>query len=468
MTAPTWLAAGGPVRSTSGAAISITPPTAGSYSVGDLFVLTIVSDETSTLTAPTGWTSFSCSPQTSSSATTGNRLMVFWRRATSTSHTASDLNVSSVDAGNYTMGRMHVFTGVAGTGSDNPEDSAAGTHTGSTTGTSTDFPDLTTQSRETRIIFVCGHGFDFTTTTALFDGTRTWDSDITTVTKRSDDSINDSVGGGFALFEGTVTEISSLTGNNVAHGGGESTVRTSMSIALRAASTTTSSSDTGTSTESHSIQIIQSDTGSGTETNSISATLSGTDTGSGTETQSLATTRTDTATGTDSQSIAVTTSSSDTASVTETSQVSLTGTDTGSASETQSITVTLTATDTGTGTDSQSVDTGATPKSDSDSGTATETHSISVVLTHADTASGTETQLIDDGDLSYPPNLTVEPLSSSEMLISWDSVPEASYYQLERDSQIISSNITGTTYNDSGLAANTTYSYRVRSIRVIV
>ncbi len=62
-----------------------------------------------------------------------------------------------------------------------------------------------------------------------------------------------------------------------------------------------------------------------------------------------------------------------------------------------------------------------------------------------------------------PTGLTATAVSSSQIDLAWNSATGATGYDLERDGQIIVTGQTGTTYSDTGRAAATTYSYRVRS-----
>lgn len=62
-----------------------------------------------------------------------------------------------------------------------------------------------------------------------------------------------------------------------------------------------------------------------------------------------------------------------------------------------------------------------------------------------------------------PANLTAVAQSSSSILVSWDAVEGADAYDVERDEVIVADKITETFFLDEGLAANTEYTYRVRS-----
>lgn len=68
-----------------------------------------------------------------------------------------------------------------------------------------------------------------------------------------------------------------------------------------------------------------------------------------------------------------------------------------------------------------------------------------------------------EASLLPPANLTAVAQSPSSILVSWDAVDNADAYDVERDSVIVAEKITETSYLDEGLAADTEYTYRVRS-----
>ena len=62
-----------------------------------------------------------------------------------------------------------------------------------------------------------------------------------------------------------------------------------------------------------------------------------------------------------------------------------------------------------------------------------------------------------------PQNLVAEAESSSSISLSWNQVAVATSYNVYRNSDLVA-NVTGTTYTDQGLAASTTYCYKVTSV----
>lgn len=63
--------------------------------------------------------------------------------------------------------------------------------------------------------------------------------------------------------------------------------------------------------------------------------------------------------------------------------------------------------------------------------------------------------------LTYPLNLNLTVISSSEIDLGWDAVTGAAKYDIERDGAVIVTGHVGTSYQDTGLTADTPYRYRV-------
>ncbi|MGH7663878.1 MAG: fibronectin type III domain-containing protein [Gemmatimonadaceae bacterium] len=73
--------------------------------------------------------------------------------------------------------------------------------------------------------------------------------------------------------------------------------------------------------------------------------------------------------------------------------------------------------------------------------------------------------------LAAPATLTVQSVSSTEIVLVWSAVPGATSYEVDRSTgtggsfTTIAGSVTGTSLSDAGLAAGTQYSYRVRAAR---
>lgn len=292
---------------------------------------------------------------------------------------------------------------------------------------------------------------------------------------------------------------------------------------------TTSGSDTGTGVESSpSIGTTRTDTGTSSETFSIAVTLTGADTASGIDTGTIGLSDSDTGSGLDTATLSLTDTDSGLAVETQSANASLSDNDTGTGTESQTVdtggtfllsdvdlsthteTFSIAATSSGadvssssesytivantvssdTGTDSEAVvsiaftrsDTGASLDAKTLTASLTDLDSVfweddpgdDVTIIHAtlpvytDLSTHTETQ--NAGPINFlaaPTGLTVVVVSETGISVSWDVVPGADYYQLERDSVIINSHIAATSYSDTGLSPETTYTYRVRAIRTI-
>lgn len=69
------------------------------------------------------------------------------------------------------------------------------------------------------------------------------------------------------------------------------------------------------------------------------------------------------------------------------------------------------------------------------------------------------------GTFGAPTGLIATPISTSQIDLAWNPVDTATGYDIERDLVVIAANQPGTTYNDTGLAPSTLYSYRVRAVK---
>jgi len=110
----------------------------------------------------------------------------------------------------------------------------------------------------------------------------------------------------------------------------------------------------------------------------------------------------------------------------------------------------------------------ATGTSYSDTGLANNTTYYYVV--EASNATGTsapaaQTSAVTQAIPSAPTNLTATSASSSEIDLSWTaSATSGVTYTVSRNGTIVASGVTASTYNDTGLAASTAYSYAVAAV----
>ena len=63
-----------------------------------------------------------------------------------------------------------------------------------------------------------------------------------------------------------------------------------------------------------------------------------------------------------------------------------------------------------------------------------------------------------------PENLIATAVSTSQINLSWDEVTGASGYDVERNGVVIAWDVVPTAYQDTGLTASTSYTYRVRAV----
>lgn len=77
---------------------------------------------------------------------------------------------------------------------------------------------------------------------------------------------------------------------------------------------------------------------------------------------------------------------------------------------------------------------------------------------------GVEIQDSGGGSLAAPTGLTATAVSSSQIDLSWNAVTGATGYDIERDGAVIATDNVTTSYSDTGLTQNTTYTYRVRTV----
>ena len=69
--------------------------------------------------------------------------------------------------------------------------------------------------------------------------------------------------------------------------------------------------------------------------------------------------------------------------------------------------------------------------------------------------------------LEPPTDITITVVSPTQLDLSWTAAPSATGYDIERDGIIIAEYHQGTSYSDTNLTEGTTYTYRVRSQKVV-
>lgn len=82
------------------------------------------------------------------------------------------------------------------------------------------------------------------------------------------------------------------------------------------------------------------------------------------------------------------------------------------------------------------------------------------------TWNGGATILGDANVLISPSQLTSVAVSGSQIDLDWDPVDGATGYDIIRDGTVVESNVQGTSYSDTGLQGETSYTYRVRARRL--
>ena len=361
---------------------NVTPGLPTGWAQDDIFLL-VVETANEAVTAPAGYTAVTNSPVSNTNAQ-ATRLSVFWKRAT-----ASESAPTITDPGDHVIAIIHAISGCPTSG--NPWESTQASTT--TSGTTHTITGLTTVSDDCLFVICHAHGFDpgFNDTTWVNSD---WaNSDLGSLTQRSNNTRTDGNGGGVSVVTGTKATAGAVGNTTVTVDA--STSCAALVIALRAASLTETGSDTGTGTEGNATvqaTVPSSDSRSATETQSISATRPNSDTASASETASVRVLVSDTGTGTEaSPGMSASIPGSDSATGAETHSIRFSQSDTASAAESQSIAATLSGSDSATGTETQSVQQPGNPTG-SDTGQATETTSISVTFTKTDSASGSETQ----------------------------------------------------------------------------
>src|SRR5256886_5193509 len=195
------------------------------HAINDIGLLIIQTDNQAVTLGTNGgnWTQVSNSPQFTGTAGAAGATMltVFWSRATSTSMGA----VEVLDSGDHQIAQIITFRGVVATG--NPWDVTAGDVAASTT-TAVSIPGATTTVQDTLVVAIVANGIDTNSTSQI----GSWsNSNLSSVSERSDNVVNAGNGGGFGVATGSRAALG-------AYGATTATLTTTslqgrMSIALR-------------------------------------------------------------------------------------------------------------------------------------------------------------------------------------------------------------------------------------------
>jgi len=171
-------------------ALSVLVPTG--YADGDILIL-LVSSANEAITTPGGWAEVSNSPQGTGTAGAagGIRLAVFWKLVS-----GSQSAVSVADSGSVTAGQMFLFRGIDTAG---PINITAGS-INTPASISWSCPAVTTTIPNCLILNCIGQDRDANSTTSL---TSASNSNLASLTKRADETVNTGAGGGLGLYTGS-------------------------------------------------------------------------------------------------------------------------------------------------------------------------------------------------------------------------------------------------------------------------
>lgn len=207
-------------------------------------------------------------------------------------------------------------------------------------------------------------------------------------------------------------------------------------------------------------------TPSGTELHEDTAT--GTDSATATKTAVVAPSDAATATDTAATALDVVRAAADTATATDaaTAARSIGAADTATATDGAAATadVVKAAADAATGADA-ATQVRDTTTADAATGTDSAAVTATVDRTAADTATAADAAAAVTG-LTVPTGLTVTVVSASQLDLSWNSVTGVTGYDIERDGTVIVFDNPSNSYSDTGLAAASTHTYRVRAVVV--
>jgi len=219
---PTFVAAGN-VASGTGA---ITPALPANIVTGDILLLFLeTANQAITIPTPNGgtWTQVTNSPQGTGTAggSSATRLTVFWSRYNGTQGAPT-----TSDSGDHQLGRMIAIRGAVASG--NPWDVTAG-GIEATSDSSGSIPGATTTVGNTLVVAVVAASLPDATGTANFSS---WaNANLTSVTERTDNTVNSGNGGGLGIATGIKTAAGAYGNTTVTHA--SAAVKGMMSISIK-------------------------------------------------------------------------------------------------------------------------------------------------------------------------------------------------------------------------------------------
>lgn len=191
------------------AAITPAYPTSYTATADDIAITFCETENTDTVTPPTGWAAITNVIVASGTVT---RLWAIWRRIQ-----AGDTAPSIADAGNHNIGRMIIVRGCITSG--NPWDTFT-TSTELVADTSVSIPGVTTNVADCLVLYAVSTGQDGSSSTTAYSG---WtNASLANVTERMDNYTALGLGGGFGVASGekatagatgTMTATLALTAN---------------------------------------------------------------------------------------------------------------------------------------------------------------------------------------------------------------------------------------------------------------
>lgn len=187
--------------------VSISWPT---HAADDIGILVIETGGEGTTLTPSGWTHVTGSPLTDVASTSGSKLHVLWKRATS----SSEPSVSTGDSGDHQIANIFTVRGCVTTG--NPWDVIASS-TKTTASTTVTFPTVTTTVADALVVLIGSRPDDSSSNTAF---SAVSNGNLTSLAESHESGTVSGHGGGFVVASGVKSAAGSvgsttMTGPNV-------------------------------------------------------------------------------------------------------------------------------------------------------------------------------------------------------------------------------------------------------------